>query len=49
MNSIAIYINNCLDDLDVSDMVQSCVDDLCRGGNRMMHASAEGLTTQRSR
>ena len=49
MNSIAIYINNCLDDLDVSDMVQSCVDDLCRGGKLMMHASAEGLTTQRSR
>lgn len=49
MNSIAIDINNCLDDLEVFDMVQSFVDDLCRGGKRMVYASAEGLTTQRSR
>lgn len=49
INSIATYTDNYLDDPDVFDMVQSCVDSLSRGGQRMGYATAEGLTTQRAR
>ena len=49
MNSIATYTDNYLDDPDVFDMVQSCVGNLCRGGQRMGYASAEGATTQGTR
>lgn len=49
INKIATYTDNYLDDPDVFEMVQSCVDNLRRGGQRMGYASAEGLTTQRFR
>ena len=49
INAIATYTDNYLDDPDVFDMVQSCVDNLLRGGQRMGYACAEGLTTQRAR
>lgn len=49
MNSIDTYTDSYLDDPDVFDMVQSCVNNLCRGGQRMGYAPTEGLTTQGNR
>ncbi len=49
ISRIATYTDNYLEDPDVLDRVQGCVDNLCRGGQRMGYASAEGLTTQRAR
>ena len=49
INRIATYTDNYLDDPDIFDMVQGCVDNLCRGGQRMGYASAEGLITQTTR
>ena len=49
LSSIATYTDNYLDDPDIFDMVQSCVENLSRGGQRMGYASAEGLTTKRTR
>ena len=43
VNRIATYTDNYLDDPDIYDLVQSCVGNLCEGGQRMGYASAEGL------
>ena len=45
---IATYTDTYLDDPDVFDAVQSCVDNLCRGGQRMGYASAEGLAPRKA-
>ena len=39
---IATYTDRYLDDPDVFDMVQTCVSNLCSGGQRMGYATTEG-------
>ena len=46
IDKIATYTDSYLDDPEVFDKVQSCVDNLCLGGQRMGYASAEGQRSQ---
>ena len=48
IDKIATYTDTYLDDPDIFDAVQSCVGYLCRGGQRMGYASAEGSAAQKS-
>ena len=43
INRIATYTDRYLDDPDIFDIVQSCVDNLRQGGQRMGYASTEGI------